>query len=59
VAETSRRHLVAAVRLSPSVVAEGEQAEGKEQQGQEKDMAGGNHEHDHGNRKANSKHTHQ
>jgi hypothetical protein len=41
------------------VVAEREQAKGKEQQGQEKDMAGGNHEHDHGYRKANSKHTHQ
>jgi hypothetical protein len=40
------------------VVAEREQAEGKEQQRQEKDMTGGNDEHDHGNRKANSKDTH-
>jgi hypothetical protein len=51
--------LVAPVRLSPSVVAEREQAEGKEQQGQEKDMAGARHKHNHGNRKADSKQTHQ
>jgi hypothetical protein len=58
-AETSRRHLVAAVRLSSSVLAKREQAEGKEQQGQENHMAGADDEHDHGNRKANSKQTHQ
>jgi hypothetical protein len=58
-AETSRRQLVAPVCLSPSVVAERKQAEGKEQQGQEKDMAGAQHEYDHSNRKANGKHSHQ
>jgi hypothetical protein len=58
VAETSRRHFVAPVSLSPSVVAEGEEAEGQEQQRQEKDMAGAHHEHDHGNRQADSEHTH-
>ncbi|HWH55635.1 MAG TPA: hypothetical protein VNT04_08675 [Gaiellaceae bacterium] len=51
--------MVAPVCLSPSVVAERKQAEGKEQQGQEKDMAGAQHEYDHSNRKANGKHSHQ
>ena len=41
------------------MVPEREQAEGKEQQGEEKDVAGAHHEHDHGNRQADSKHTHQ
>ena len=40
-------------------MAEREQAERKEQQWQKENMAAAHHEHDHGNCKADSKHTHQ
>jgi hypothetical protein len=46
-------------RLSPAAVAEREQAERKEQQWQKEHMATAHNEHDHRNRKADSKHTHQ
>jgi hypothetical protein len=46
-------------RLSPTAVAEREQAERKEQQWQKENMATAHHEHDHGNCEADSKHTHQ
>jgi hypothetical protein len=49
---------VSDVSLVPSAMAEGEQAERKEQQGQQQDMAGGRHEDHHRNRKANRKNTH-
>jgi hypothetical protein len=45
--------------LPPPVVAEREQAERKEQQWQEEDMATAYYEHDQGNCKADSKHTYQ
>jgi hypothetical protein len=44
---------------TPAAVTEREQAEGKEQQWQKENMATAHHEHDHGNCKADSKHTHQ
>jgi len=42
----------------PAAVAERKQAEREEQQWQEEDMATAHYEHDHGNCKANGKHTH-
>jgi hypothetical protein len=45
--------------LSPAVAAEREQAERKEEQWQEENMATAHDEHDQGNCKADSKHTNQ
>ena len=61
-AGTSRsrhRSIASRARLLPAAVAEREQAERQEQQWQEEDMASTRHEHDHGNCKADCKHTHQ
>jgi len=43
----------------PAAVAEREQTERKKQQWQKENMATAHYEHDHGNRKADRKHTHQ
>jgi hypothetical protein len=61
-AETSRSRQQSVApkwaRLLPAAVPEREQPEREEQQWQEENMPTAHHEHDHGNRKADRKHTH-